>query len=182
MEFADETKELRENFTDILSTGPEAYKNPMFHPDRTFDTYEAEHALWDRMLHTVEKTVDHCQYELEHNMQTKEWLRMYADTVLDYGMDMNQLFRFEAEDVSTNPLQDITKKGYLQDHLKPQDEWNRLAEYARYLADFQEGLGKVNEKQSRFDLPGFVATHTGGNGQDGKVQSLFLNAVKHRNE
>jgi len=46
------------------------------------------------------------------------------------------LFRFEAEDVSTNPMQEVTKKEYLQEHLKPQDEWKRIAEYARYLADF----------------------------------------------
>ena len=57
-----------------------------------------EHQVWESNLsHVMQFLSDH-KYEIQQHFSSLDWLRLYADSILDMDVDMNLVLRLETED------------------------------------------------------------------------------------
>ena len=50
-----------------------------------------EHKVWDFNLNDVNEFLYKHKYEIENNLSPVDWLKMYAEAIEEYDMDMNIL-------------------------------------------------------------------------------------------
>ena len=79
--------------------------------------------------------IDAHKYEIENYWTALDWLKVYADAILDQDLSMNSTLLVSKENdssVNARPLLD--------------DEWKEMASVARYIANLRESLGKFEQE------------------------------------
>ena len=125
----------------------------------------------------METKLDGCKYEFENQMTNVDWLAMVSDSVLDHGLDMNNLFRWHAAYIGEDPEYSQTRQEAEQMLLKGEKEWEEVAEYGRYLVNFNVGLSKAGSKEHKFDLNKFLVNHAYAPESKENLQSIFHSAI-----
>ena len=129
-----------------------------------------EHKVWDFNLNDVNEFLYKHKYEIENNLSPVDWLKMYAEAIEEYDMDMNIL------------VQEVTKetgKPFDGNQGLPQEDWLHLAKEARALSDFAITLSEFKQDMD-VDLESFMATHEPI--KKASEASIYQKAINYKNE
>jgi hypothetical protein len=146
--------------------------------------------MWERRTHEVDTMLHNLKYELQNVMSKGEWLTIYADSILDEGLNMNYMRKHHKLEIALRQQRNekISNPLYSQSDLevtRTQEEWENLAEYSRYLTQFGQAIGNTKADDQEVDLQKFIARYnnkTADKKNSLSSQSIFLNSIKKANE
>jgi hypothetical protein len=112
------------------------------------ETEKNQHMIWDNQLADVERWLMDHKYEIEKNFTSLDWLKLYADSILDLNINMNAVLRLETAD---------RKEAFKGNEGLDQENWESLAREARQLAQLYEEIKKY-EADLEVDVQSFMTS------------------------
>ena len=111
----------------------------------------ADLKLWELRQGHVKDLLAKNAYEIKNHFDVLTMLKIYSESMLEYNMDMDNMIQF----------QNVSESGKVGGSPKPLGkEWNRYAEYAKFLTDFATMSEKFNN-DPECDLRQFMSTAGG---------------------
>jgi hypothetical protein len=92
--FDRENKELRADFKSHMESD-----NPILDLNRVNPGLKYETEMWERRTHEIDTLLHDLKYELKNVISKGDWLTIYADSILDEGLDMNYAKQFHKLEV-----------------------------------------------------------------------------------
>ena len=126
---------------------------------------------WENSLNKVTEWLIENKYEIENHFSVFDWLKLYADSILDYGMNNNMILKLEKIDRGED---------FSGSHGRASQEWEELANAARYLADYREAVSAY-KPEFLASMPEFLSRQ-GDLPNSASHASLWQKALQKKNE